>query len=255
MVVPARGPFRSAVLFPIALVLLLGLSGLPQSQEPKLPLDDIVRHFAEKESVYAAAHAHYHYHLNVKVQEIDEDGSVVGEFEEAGEVVGAGGHRRLQLTGNPHVDLHYLDIRQVDLTDLEFVPLFILSPDEISKYKITYVSQERVDEVNTYLFRLEPNEVPRFPETLFEGIVWVDAHKLDVVRALGRLVPTRDTGVFNGYFRRLELYRQPVDDYLFTTFIRADDVISVRERPTRARLILRFSDYQRADEPAPPTSP
>lgn len=251
MVVPARRSFRSAVLLPTALILLLGLSGRPQSREPRLPLEEIVRHVAEKESEYAAAHAHYQYRLSVKVQEVDEDGGVVGEFEQTGAVLGPAGRRRLQLAGNPHVDLRHLDIRQVALSDLEFVPLFVLSPDEIPKYNITYVSQERVDEINTYLFRLEPNEVPRYPHTLFEGIVWVDADKLDIVRALGRLVPSRDTGAFNGYFRRLELYRQPVDDYLFTTFIRGDDVISARQPPTRARLILRFSDYQRADDSTP----
>lgn len=236
----------------LSLLVSLATSSLSsQAPGPKQPLEEIVKHFAEKEKEYAAAHAQYSYKLNVKVQEIDEAGDVVGEFEETGEVTGPATRRRLQLTGNPRTDLRTLSIPRVELTDLEFVPLFILAPEDIPKYDITYLSQERVDEVNTYLFRLQPKEVPRGNDNLFEGIVWVDASKFDIVRALGRLLPQRERGVFNGYFRRLELFREPVDDYLFTTYIRADDVVSVREPPTRARLILRFSDHMRSNEATP----
>lgn len=241
---------RLPVLLPALLLLLSDLGFAWQRSQPKLPLEEIVQHFAEKEEEYAAAHARYHYRLRVKVQELDEEGDVLGEFEQVGNVGGAAGRRRLQLTGNPQVDLRYLDVRRVELEDLEFVPLFVLSVEDIPKYEITYVARERVGEVDTYVFRLEPKEMPRYPDTLFEGIVYVDADKLDIVRALGRLLPKREQGVFQGKFsRHLELYRQPVDDYLFTTYISAEDVISVRGGTMRVRLILRFTDHQRADEP------
>jgi hypothetical protein len=249
MVVLIGSSVRFLILLP-AILLLFSAPGLArQGRQPKLPLEEIVQHFAEKEEEYAGAHSRYTYRLRVKVQEIDEEGDVVGEFEQVANVAGAGGRRRLQLTGNPSVDLRHLDVRRVELEDLEFVPLFILSVEDIPKYDITYLARERVGEVDTYVFRLEPKEIPRYPDTLFEGIVYVDADKLDIVRALGRLLPKRDQGVFKGYFsRHLELYRQPVDDYLFTTYISAEDVISARQGTTRVRLILRFSDHQSTGE-------
>jgi hypothetical protein len=213
---------RLLVLLPAVLLLLSDPGLAAQRGQPKLPLEEIVQHFAEKEEEYAAAHAQYHYRLRVKVQELDDESDVLGEFEQVGNVIGAAGRRRLQLTGNPQVDLQYLDVRRVELEDLEFVPLFILSVEDIPKYEITYLAKERVGEVDTFVFRLEPKEMPRYPDTLFEGI---------------------------NFSRHLELYRQQVDDYLFTTYISAEDVISVRGGTTRVRLILRFADHQSTDEP------
>lgn len=249
-----KGKDRGGVsLLPAALVLLGTLAAFPQAKAPSLPLDEIVRHFAEKEVEYARAHALYRYRLRVKIQEFADEDRLVGEFEQVSEVgFDPSGRRRARLLENPHADLAHLGITRVELDDLEFVPLFILSPEEIPEYEITYLDRERVDEVETYLFRLDPRRVPRPGERFFEGIIWVDADKLDIVRALGRSRPTRSAGALDGYFRRVEIFRQPVDDYLFPTYVRADDVISVSGGlPVRGRLILHFSDHERVREPAP----
>lgn len=238
------------------LFLLLAPAVTPQSQEPSQPLDEIVRHFAQKESDYARAHALYDYRLRIRVQEFEEKNRVVGEFEQVSQVgFDRSGRRVARLEQNPRVDLLHLGVSRVELSDLDFVPLFILSPEEIPDYEVTYLARERLDEVNTYLFRLEPARVARPGERFFEGIVWVDAEKLDIVRALGRSLPVRPVGPFNGYFRRVEIFREPVGDSLFTTFVRAEDVISVRDVPIRARLVLRFSQHQRVREPSAVPSP
>lgn len=243
-------PTRAYLLLP-AVLLWAGTAVGGPTPEPSLPLEEIVRHFAQKEKEYAAAHALYRYQLSIKVQELNEDDSIVGEFEQTLEVdFDPSGRRRGRLVGNPRIDLVHLGIKRVELEDLEFVPLFVVSPEEVQDYNITYVTREQVDEVPAFLFRLEPREVVRPPDRRFEGIVWVDAQKLDVVRALGRTLPLRSGAPFDDYFKRLEIYREPVDDYLFPTYIRADDVLSVRGRTVRARLILRFSDHQRVREPA-----
>lgn len=253
-----KGLSRIRVFAPLAAAALLSLAppGQPQSQQPSLPLDDIIKHVAEKEVEYARAHALYRYRLTVRVQEVAEQDRVVGQFEQVGDVdFDPRGHRQLHLRENPRVDLLYLNIPRVELDDLEFVPLFILAPEDIPKYDITYLTRERIDEVDTYVFRLAPRQIVRFPEQLFEGVIWVDADKLDIVRALGRSLPARSGGVLGGYFQRVELFREPVDSSLFTTFVRADDVLSARQDNVRIRLTLRFSDHERARESAPPPNP
>jgi len=226
----------------------------PQAPQPKLPLEEIIRHGAEKEIEYARAHALYRYELTVRVQEIGEENRVLGGFEQAGEVDFDPSHRRrLRLKGKPRTDLLHLSIARVELADLEFVPLFILKPDDIPHYDITYLGRERLDEVDTYFFRLAPKGIVRLPDRLFEGIIWMDADKLDIVRAHGRSLPAQSSGVFGGYFQRLELFREPVEDSLFTTFVRAQDVISARGETVRAQLTLRFSNYQRLSPAASPT--
>jgi len=230
----------------IPLLLLAGQAASAQTREPKQPLEEIVRQFAAKENEYAGAHGHYSYRLTVRVQELGEGNRVLGEFEQVAEVdFDPSGRRRLRLVENPRSDLLYLSIPRVELSDLEFVPLFVTRPEDVPKYDITYLTRERVDEVEAYLFRLQPKEVVRLPEELFEGIVYVDADQLDVVRAHGKLLPVRSGGVFGNYFKTLELYREPVDGHLFTTFVRADDVISARGETIRARLTLRFSHHER----------
>lgn len=228
------------------MVALAGLPGRPQGDTPKQPLEEIVRHFAEKEDAYSHAHGLYRYRLSVKIQELDEDNQVVGEFEQVGDVgFDASGRRRMALVGNPRTDLSKFGVTRVDLDDLDFIPLFILSPAQIPDYTITYVTRERVGEVATYVFKLAPNRVVRPGERLFEGVVWVDAEKLDIVRTLGRSLPVRTGGAFRDYFQRVEVFREPVDEFLFPTYVRADDVLSARDRPLKLRLIVRFSDHQR----------
>lgn len=224
----------------------------PPPEQPSLPLEEILRHVAEKEDEYARAHALYRYRLSVKIQEIGEDENVVGEFEQTSDVgFDPSGRRLAKLVGNPRADLVHLGVTRVELDDLEFIPLFILSPEDIPNYDVTYITSERLDEVDTYLLRLEPKHEPHGTERFFEGLIWVDAHKLDIVRAHGRLKGAPTGGALKGYFRRVEIFREPVDDYLFPTYVRAEDVITVDQKPVRARLLVRFTDHKRVREPAP----
>ncbi|MBI2956745.1 MAG: hypothetical protein HYY26_05485, partial [Acidobacteria bacterium] len=78
------------------------------------------------------------------------------------------------------------------------------------------------------------------------------AAKLVFVGALGRSRPTRPGPALKEYFQYVEVFREPVDDYLFPTYVRADDVLSVRDVPVRARLILRFRNHQRISPSASP---
>ena len=242
----------STLLF-LGLGLLAAAPAAPQGKQPTQPLDEIVRHFAEKEGEYAAAHRLYNYELSIRLQEIGEDGETLGEFTQTSAVdLDASGRRRQRLLENPHNDLTKLEVSRLELDELNFIPLFILTPEQIPDYNVTYITTERVDEVDTYLFQLEPNHPPRPNDRLFEGIIWVDARKLDIVRAHGRALPSRPSGALKEYFRRVEVFREPVDGYLFPTYVRADDVLSVRDVPLKARLVVRFRNHVRAGTPPSP---
>jgi len=120
----------------LAVVALAGLPGRPQGEPfrlylqgeaPTQPLEEIVRQFAAKEEAYARAHALYRYRLSVKVQEVDEDNQLAGEFEQVADVgFDPSGRRRLTLVGNPRTDLSKFGLTRVELDDLDFIPLFIL---------------------------------------------------------------------------------------------------------------------------------
>ncbi|MFQ5926646.1 MAG: hypothetical protein ACE5MH_04340 [Terriglobia bacterium] len=234
---------------------------VPTGQEPPAPpplprpLEEIVEHFAQKEAEYAQAHAHYAYRLSIKVQELDGAGSVVGEFSEALAVTLSPTGRRIdRIVEGPASSLQHLGITRVELFDLSEVPLFSVRPEDLPLYRFDYVGTERLDEVDTFVFRAIPTLLPR-NKVLFEGLLWVDAEKLDVVKVFGRSVPARRAGVLKNYFQRVEVYRQPVDDFLFPTFIQGDDILRVTDETLRARLILRFSNHQRISPPAEASPP
>ncbi len=239
----------------LAGVLLVLLPGAAQA--PKQPLEEIVQHFAQKEEEYAAAHALYQYRLRIRIQEIDKEGSVLGEFEQVSEVgFDRSGRRVARLAANPRTDLLHLGIQRLELEDLSRVSLFVIHPEQIPDYTITYLTRERLDEVDTYLFRLQPKRPAHGRESFFEGIVWVDAQQLDIVRVHGRSLPARGVGALGKYFQRLEIFREPVDDYLFPTYVRADDVITaVGGQTVRARLIIRFTDHERVRDRSPSPEP
>ncbi len=222
----------------------------PQAGLPR-PLEEIVRHFAEKELEYARAHAQYNYRLAIKIQEIDGDGSVRGEFREVIEAsVSPTGRRIDRIVEGPASTLQHLGIQKLELFDLSEVPLFTVSPEDLTLYRFEHVGSERLDEVDTFIFRATPTVQPR-DKMLFEGLLWVDAEKLDVVKAFGRSVPSRRGGVVKNFFPRVEVYREPVDAYLFPTFVQGDDILRVLDEPLRARIILRFSDHKRAFSESP----
>jgi hypothetical protein len=225
-----------------------------QERQPELPLDEIVRRFAAKEDDYARAHGQYQYELSIKVQELGEAGGVSGDFEQLATVSrDPRGRRTLQLLGNPRTDLLHFPLTRVELDDLHFIPLFVLASEDVPFYEISYLTRERLDEVETYLFRLEPNRPARRGEHLFDGLVWVDTEKLDIVRLHGRTLPVEETGALKGYFRRVEVYREPVDEFLFPTYVRAEDVYPVHPAgtPLRVRLVVRFSKHKRLEQPEP----
>ncbi|HSC78569.1 MAG TPA: hypothetical protein VLB32_08395, partial [Candidatus Acidoferrales bacterium] len=142
----------------LLLLLLSAPPAAPQGRQPTQPLDEIVRHFAEKESEYAAAHRLYNYQLSIRLQELSEDGETLGEFTQSSQVdLDASGRRRQALLENPHNDLTKLEVPRIELDELNFIPLFILTPEQIPDYNVTYITTERIDEVDTYLFHLEPN--------------------------------------------------------------------------------------------------
>src|ERR1051326_8187797 len=77
---------------PLVLVLFLSASaGFSQStlrpDQPPIPVDEIIRRFAEKEKEFKLARAAYTYRQDVKVQELDANDRVTGEFNQVSDII------------------------------------------------------------------------------------------------------------------------------------------------------------------------
>ncbi len=62
-------------------------------------------------------------------------------------------------------------------------------------------------------------------------------------------VGLRPLGDDGGYFQRMEIFREPVDKFMFPTFIRAEDTLAAREQTVRLQLTVRFSKHERVAPP------
>src|SRR2546429_4533832 len=73
---------------------------------------------------------------------------------------------------------------QQDFDDIEKVWPFVMTTEELPKYDVKYVGREHVDELNTYVFDLEPKKLEK-GQRYFRGRVWVDDKDLQIVKTSG----------------------------------------------------------------------
>src|SRR6516225_12230713 len=67
-----------------------------------------------------------------------------------------------------------------DVRPILNLPLFFLTSDRIANYDFLYAGQQKLDELNTYIFQVKPKVLKR-GQRLFNGVIYVDDHDLAIV--------------------------------------------------------------------------
>ena len=241
-------------MFMRALAVLLLLSALPLSAEegslnPAPPSgitpDQIIQRFAAKEKEFSAARENYIFRQSVKVQTLD--GSTVdGEYQM---VVDVGfddkGRRAENVIFAPQSSLRRISMSPEDFSDLENRIPFALTSDEIHQYNIGYMGQQRVDELDTYVFDVSPKALEK-GKRYFEGRIWVDSQDFQIVKTFGKSVPDiRKKKGDENLFPKFTTYREQIDGkYWFPTYTRADDDLKFSSGDVRMRMIVKYTNYQ-----------
>src|SRR5256884_8132727 len=111
----------------LALILLIGsVAGFAQSkpaglrqEQPPIPPDEIIRKFSEKEKQFKIARAAYTYRQDVKVQTLDANDRVTGEFNQVSDIIfDPKGKRTERIVFAPQVTLKGISMTSEDLQDL-----------------------------------------------------------------------------------------------------------------------------------------
>jgi hypothetical protein len=242
---------------PFLLVLLLGVStGYAQSpdtdsttgirqEQPPIPVEEIIRRFAEKEKQFKIARAAYTYEQDVKLQELDGKDRVTGEFNQVSDITfDSSGKRTEKIVYAPRVTLVRIGVTAQDLQDLREIQPFVLTTDDIEKYDLKYQGKEKIDEIDCYVFEVSPKKIEK-DQRYFEGKIWVDDQDLQIVKTYGKAVPDiRKKGEEN-LFPKFETYREQVDDYWFPTYTRAVDTLQFSTGPVRMREIIKYDKYKK----------
>ncbi len=207
---------------------------------------EIIQRFAAKEKQFAQARERYTYQEAVKIQTLDGGGDPDGSYEQTWDINFDGrGKRYLTVTYAPAPTLSRVQMTQEDLHDVQNVMPFVLTSDDLGDYRITYVGQQREDELNTYVFDVEPFHIFS-GRRYFQGRIWVDSRDYQIVKTYGKSVPDTRKGDQENLFPRFSTYREQVDGvYWFPTYTRADDVLHFKNEDVRLRITIRFTNYKR----------
>lgn len=243
-------------LLALVLVVLGGLGTLAAQQPaapagqasqapPTVPVEEIIRRFASKEKAFKIARDNYTYRQTVRVQELDDDARVRGEFRLISDIIFTPQGKRLErVVSAPLSTLKRISISPEDDRDLREIQPFVLTNDEITKYDVRYLGRQRVDEIDSYVFFVKPKVMEK-GQRYFEGQIWVDDRDLQIVKTYGKAVPDIRGKDGENLFPRFETYREQIDgQYWFPTYTIAEDTLHFQARPRRIRMVVRYQDYK-----------
>ena len=216
------------------------------NEPPAIPVDQIIQKFTQREEEFRKERDNFTYTQDVTFQTIDPDGQVDGEFREVRDILfSPDGKRFDKVTFAPVTTITRLIMTQQDFDDIEKVWPFVMTSLELPKYDVKYVGRERVDELDTYVFDLEPKKLEK-GQRYFRGRVWVDDKDLQIVKTSGT-----STGLLkkkeDQAFPHFENYRENIEGhYWFPTYTRADDVLHFKSgEDVRVRIAVHYSNYKR----------
>ena len=238
----------------IPLIVLIGGAVLGEEMKPR----EVIDRFLEAESRLRTEFQHYTYSQTILFQELSDMGSVRGQrvveydiyFDTAGE-------RQLRKTRD-RGRMPNIRVSKEDLDDAVSRQPFMLTKENASKYEIDYVGKELIDELNTYVFDVEPRDKKK-GKRYFQGRVYVDDVDFLIVMTSGRIVPDYR----NNKFPAFETIRQEVEEGIwFPTWTGADDYLNFRGGPVRIKQVITYENFKRfevetsitfdTEEPVPP---
>lgn len=228
-----------------------GNGTLNPAQPERLSPQQIIEKFAAKEAVFKEARNNYTFTQDITVQELDGN-SVSGEFRLVQDITyDDKGGRIESVKFAPQPSLRQIGLTREDYEDFRNKLPFVLTSEDLPKYNLMYVGQQRVDEIDTFVFDAAPKTIEK-GQRYFQGRLWVDNHDFQIVKTCGKTVPEvradnhKKKNVDENLTPKFVTYREQVDgQYWFPTYTRADEVLHFRTNDVHVREIIKYSNYKR----------
>ncbi|MGH9354540.1 MAG: hypothetical protein ACRD10_00240 [Terriglobia bacterium] len=208
-------------------------------------IQHIIQTFAAREALFKAARDNYTYHQLNRVETLDADGQVTGAWQQDWDILFDNNGQRIEhVTYAPESTLKSIMVTEQDLDSLRSIQPFVLTTEELPEYSIRYLGHVHIDYITAYVFAVRPKVIKKGRQ-YFDGVVWVDDHDLQIVKAEGRTVPELRSKNGQNLFPRFSTWRQQIDGkYWFPTFTMADDTLYFDSGPVRIREIIKYTDYK-----------
>jgi hypothetical protein len=223
------------------------LGNTPEAVEPpSLPPDEIIRKFVAKEDEFTSVRPTFAAKKTIRIDEYDRTGNIIGQFLQVSESTRMPDGRVVnKVIEHPQSTLHSFPLEAADVKELERIPQFPLSSSQLAKYDLKYIGQEKVDEIDTYIFKVTPKSVDR-AHAYLDGIIWVDTQYLEVVKTYGKWVnELGDVKFAQMPFVTFETYRENVDGkYWFPSYTRADETLHLKDGDFAVRLVIKWAEFK-----------
>jgi hypothetical protein len=227
-----------------------GFGAMDISAPPVAP-EEIIRKFAAKESEFQRALNHYTYRRIARMQELDADNKVAGEYYQVDDVIfDSAGKRTEKVVYAPENTLQHVGISTSDLEDIQNNYFFVLTAEEIGRYNVKYVGRQKVDEVDCYVFDVSPKVIEKKHRSLL-GRIWVDATDLQIVVTNGRMVPDDTRKNNEDVHPPFMTWRQQVDGhYWFPVYTKGEGILHFSgghgsmSQDTHLRSTIKYTDYK-----------
>jgi hypothetical protein len=236
------GPMPPPVNAPPTLI----INPTPTPDPPPIPVPDIVKRFSENEDAIFQAHANYGFHRTIRVQEFDATGKAVGELVISTDWVRSPDGRFYEKgEKHPESTLRHLDLDAEHMDVLQKIPPMPFTTPQIAKYDFTYLGTQKLDELNTFIFQVEPKQVDR-QHAYFRGVIWVDTQDFVIVKTTGRwLTELGDVSTEQFPFRNFDTYRENIEGKIwFPNYLRSDEFITTKVGRVNVRLTVRWENYK-----------
>ena len=165
-----------------------GNSPLDMTPPKDMTPQQLIEKFAPQETKVKQARTHYTYTQDVMIQTLNGN-SVDGQKHEVTTVSYDDKGKRIEnVTFAEQSTLRGVQLTAEDMDDIRiFMPL-ILTTEDLPQYNLTYAGKQHVDELDTYVFHVEPKKEEK-NKRYFQGRVWVDNQDFEIVKLCGKSVP------------------------------------------------------------------
>jgi hypothetical protein len=226
--------------------------GRIDTSDPTMPPDEIIRKFAAKETEFQDALNHYTYRRIARVQTVDDDNKVDGEYYEVDDVIfDPSGRRTEKVVFAPGNTLQRVMMSPSDFQDIQHGYPFVLTAQDIGQYNIRYVGKQKVDEVDCYVFEVNPKQIEKGKRYL-DGRICVDATDLQIVVTNGRMVPDDTRRGKEDLHPPFMTWREQVDGhYWFPVYTKGEGVLhfaggsGYMAQDVHIRDVIKYTDYKR----------
>ena len=219
------------------------IPSVPHPGPPPIPQQEIIRRFAANEDSARKVYDTYDFVQTIRIEEMTNPG---GKFTVTGEeYTRPDGQRFWRVVKPAESTLKLTHYSFEDVRTITTLPAFFLTSDQIANYDFLYAGQQKLDELNTYVFQVKPKQLSR-TQRLFQGVVFVDDHDLAIVETYGKFVTELIDEGTKLPFSLFETYRENFQDkYWLPTYTTSDDYFGAAgEEEFQLRLVIRSTDFK-----------